>query len=93
MKQSNNGMKMQHEEGWDIEEKVVFYKSLGKAGMKDRLILTACQSDILALRKIARDLEESCVSTAWNQVDHIQGHIDELISDLIDVQEDITEDE
>ena len=86
-------MKMQHEEGWDIEEKVAFYKSLGKAGMKDRLILSACQSDILSLRKIARDLEALCVSTAWNQVDHIQTHIDELISDLIDVQEDITEDE
>ena len=82
---------MQHEEGWDIEEKVAFYKALGKSGMKDRLILSACQSDILLLRKIARDLETLCVSTAWHQVDHLQTHIDELISDLIDVQEDITD--
>ena len=81
---------MQHEEGWDIDEKCAFYKSLGNAKMKDRLILSACQSDILSLRKIARDLETLCVSTAWHQVDHLQTHINELISDLIDVQEDIT---
>ena len=82
---------MQHEEYWDADEKLAFYKELGKAGMKDRLILSACQSDILLLRKIARDLETLCVSTAWNQVDHLQTHVTELISDLIDVQEDVTE--
>jgi|TARA_R100000482_G_scaffold112406_1_gene54932 hypothetical protein len=86
---------MQHEEYWDANEKAAFYKSLGKVRnlRKDRITLSACQSDILLLRKISHDLEALCVSTAWEQVDHIQGHIDELISDLIDVQEDITEDE
>ena len=81
---------MLHEEGWDADEKVVFYKHLEKAGMKDRLILSACQSDILHLRKISEDLNTLCVSTAWHQVSHIQSHIYELISDLTDVQEDIT---
>ena len=84
---------MQHEEYWDADEKAVFNEQMIKAGMKDKLILSACTSDILLLRKISHDLEALCVSTAWHQVDHIQGHIVELISDLIDVQEDITEDE
>ena len=81
---------MQHEEYWDADEKDVFYKHMMIAGMKDKLILSACTSDILLLRKIAHDLNTLCVSTAWNQSDHIQTHISELISDLIDIQEDIT---
>tara|TARA_Y100000592_G_C5343450_1_gene255371 strand:+ start:403 stop:666 length:264 start_codon:yes stop_codon:yes gene_type:complete len=84
---------MQHEEYWDAEEKAVFFEHMITAGMKDKLILSACTSDILLLRKISHDLEALCVSKAWNQVDHIQGHITELISDLIDVQEDITDPE
>tara|TARA_Y100001938_G_scaffold150863_1_gene243938 strand:- start:2213 stop:2485 length:273 start_codon:yes stop_codon:yes gene_type:complete len=74
-----------------VDEQVEFYRNLGKANHKDRIILTACQSDILTLRKVARKLDKMCVSTAWDSVEHLQTHINELISDLIDMQEEITD--
>ena len=79
------------DEMFDADEMLDFYRSLRKANHRDRIVLSACQSDIHTLRKVSRELSKMCVSTAWDSVDHLQTHIDELISDLIEVQEEITD--
>jgi len=76
-----------------VDEQVVFYRHLRNANRKDSIVLSACQSDIQTLRRVSRELDKMCVSTAWDSVVHLQTHIDELISDLIDMQEDITDQE
>ena len=57
---------------------------------KDQIVMSACRSDIETLRKVSRELDKLCVSTAWECVSHIQGHLDELASDIVDIQESIT---
>ena len=79
------------EEMFDPDEMLDFYRSLRKANHRDRIVLSACQSDIHTLRKVSSELSKMCVSTAWNSVDHLQTHIDELIADLVAVQEEITD--
>tara|TARA_R100000353_G_C6357259_1_gene155075 strand:- start:216 stop:488 length:273 start_codon:yes stop_codon:yes gene_type:complete len=79
------------DEEMTADEMLDFYRNLGKANRRDRIVLSACQSDILTLRRVGRDLDKMCVSTAWDSVEHIQTHIDELISDLIDMQEEVTD--
>ena len=75
------------------DEQIEFYRNLRNANRKDRIVLSSCQSDIQTLRRVSKELDMMCVSTAWDSVVHLQTHIDELISDLIDMQEDITDQE
>ena len=82
-------MKMQHDI-FTPEEHVAFYGSLRDKSPKDQVVLSACQSDIESLRRVSRELEKLCVSTAWNSVDHIQTHIEELIADILEIQDSIT---
>ena len=72
------------------EEHVAFYGSLRDKSPKDQIVLSACQSDIEILRKVSRELDKLCVSTVWDSVSHIQGHLDELASDIVDIQDSIT---
>ena len=72
------------------EEHVAFYGSLRDKSPKDQIVLSACQSDIEILRKVSRELDKLCVSTVWDSVSHIQGHLDELASDIHEIQDSIT---
>tara|TARA_B100000073_G_scaffold287437_1_gene249267 strand:+ start:811 stop:1077 length:267 start_codon:yes stop_codon:yes gene_type:complete len=71
------------------EEYALFYGSLRDKSPKDQIVLSACQSDIAVLRKVSRELDSLCVSTAWNSVNHIQTHIEELIADIHEIQDSI----